>query len=346
MQSQDCSESFSNAVKKIALREISFFFKKIMRIAYSRSFLSENEANKMEKVHMRLTVPQAKKLMRGGVIQLKPDALKDNAHYLILEKRTANKVRRAQRAGKGCRICLSRHEMENSGEGIKEFLEKLKNAGKWIKEKVIDTPFYQESIKPLVRQGVDTGMQLLAPKLGKAGPAANMAVNKLGEYSGAYGLREDFQRFGKKAKDFYQQHAKKYVAPHLRGAIQSAEKALVNRAKKMAPQYATDIDKLHEEYGERAITELGNRTGAFGLRKGRGLQNDYSNFLNPSHPAMHPAAASLPAIGGWVYMYPVNDGPFPVSRRPMNKQGGSFKVAGAGRGRRGFGPGSGSFRPA
>ncbi len=301
----------------------------------------------MEKVHMRLTVPQAKKLMKGGTIQLTPDALHDDAHYLILEKKTASKVRRAQRAGKGCRICLNSQEAEASGEGIGDFFKnifgKVKEGVNFVKTKIIDTPEYQQYVRPLVKQGVEAGMQALAPRLGTAGPAVNQAVNKFGEYSGAYGMsrkadasalgiREEFM----KAKDFYNKHAKKYVAPHLRKAVQSAEKALVSRAKKMAPQFATDIDRLHDEYGERAITELGNKTGAFGLRKGRGLQKDYSNFLNPAHPAMRPIAAHLPAIGGWVYMFPVGDQPFPVNNRPTNRQGGSFKVAGAGRGKRGL----------
>lgn len=283
----------------------------------------------MEKVHLKLTLPQAKKLMNGGTIQLSPTALKDNAHWLILEKKTANKVRRAQRAGRGCRICLSPQEMEHSGEGIADFFKnafnKVKQGAQWVKSNVIDTDFYQKNLKPLVRQGVDTGFQAIAPRLGIAGPAAKAAVDKFGEYSSAYGIREEFM----KAKDFYNKHAKKYVAPHLRKAVQDAERALVKKAKEIAPQFATDIDKLHEEYGERAITELGKRTGAFGLRKGKGLQKDYSNFLNPSHPAMHPAAPALPPIGGWVYMYPA--------------YGGSFKVAGAGK--RGFGPVGGSFMP-
>jgi len=278
---------------------------------------------------MRLTAPQAKKLMKGGVIQLKPAALKDNAHYLILEKKTANKVRRAQRAGTGCRIQLSPQEMHHSGEGIMDFFNKIKEGAQWVKNKIIDTPFYQQNIRPTAKNLVNQGIDTFVPAPGRE--IARKASDFVGEQTGAFGIREDFQRFGKKAKDFYQQHAKKYVAPHLRKAVQGAEQALVSKAKQYAPQYATDIDKLHNEYGERAVNELGSRTGAFGLRKGRGLQNDYSNFLNPMHPAMRPVAPNLPAIGGWVYMYPV-------------QQGGSFKVAGARGGKRGFGKQGGSFR--
>lgn len=291
----------------------------------------------MEKVHLKLTMPQAKKLMKGGVIQLKPEALRDNSHYLILEKKTATKVKRAKRAGKGCRVQLSPQEMSHCGEGIGDFFKnafsKVKEGSKWVKSNVIDTPFYQSSVKPLVRQGVNAALAMATPELGVLTPAAIAAANKFGEYSGAYGLKEDFAKFGKRASDFYQTHAKKYVAPHLRKAVQSAEQALVSRAKRMAPQFANDIDKLHEEYGERAISEIGNRTGAFGLRKGRGLKSDYSNFLSPDSEAMRPIAASLPAIGGWVYFYPMDRSKLAVEtaapkKRRLMKRGGSFKPSG------------------
>jgi hypothetical protein len=280
----------------------------------------------MERVSMRLTLPQAKKLMKGGTIQLSPSALKDNTHWLILETKTANKVRRAQRAGRGCRVCLNAREMEHSGEGIADFFKnafnKVKQGARWVKSNVIDTDFYQKNLKPLVRQGVDTGFQAIAPRLGVAGPAVKAAVDKFGDYSSAYGLREELQ----KARDFYQKHAKKYVAPHLKNAVQSGRRALVEKAKKVAPKFAEDISRLDEEYGDKLVTQLGEKTGAYGLRRGRGIKSDYSNFLNHTHPAMRPVM--LPAIGGGAALYSV-------------PTGGSFKVAGAGR-RRGL-PMGGSF---
>lgn len=173
----------------------------------------------MEKVHMRLTMPQAKKLLSGGMIQLTPDALADEQHWLILETPQAKKVHKAKRAGRGVRIRLTPREIEESGAGIMDFFNKLKDAGRWMKEKIIDTPFYQSAVKPLVRSAVDTGLTAIAPKLGIAAPSAKMAVD-----------------------------------------------------------------------------ELGKRTGAFGIRKGGMLADDYSNFLNSSHPAMKPY--QMPAIGG------------------------------------------------
>ncbi len=262
----------------------------------------------MERVHMRLTAPQAKKLMKGGVVQISPDALQSNSHWLVLEKKTANKVRRAKRSGKGCRIHLSPTEMDHCGGSLADFFKKVKDGAQWLKKNVIDTSAYQQSIKPIVRKVINQGIETFVPtSIGR--DAAHQVANFVGDQTAAFGIKEQFAS----AKNLYEKHAKKYVAPHLRRAALNAERALVNRAKKMAPQYASDIDKLHEEYGERAVDALGKRTGAFGLRKGRGLQKDYSNFLNPSHPAMRPMAAALPPIGGWVYMYPV---------------GGSFKPSG------------------
>lgn len=260
---------------------------------------------------MRLTMPQAKKLMKGGIIQVKPDALADNMHWLVLEKKMANKVRRAKKAGKGCRIHLSPVEMDACGEGFAEFWQGLKNAGNWVKKNIIDSSAYQSVVKPIVKSAVDTGFAVVSPKLGVAAPAAKLAIDELGKQTGAYGLKEDIG-------NFYKKNIKKHAAPHLKKAVQSAERALVAKAKRVAPRFANEIDKLHQEYGEKVVDELGRFTGAYGMRRGRGLQSDYSHMLNPMHPAMHPFAPTLPPIGGWVYITP-------------DMSGGSFKVAGAGK---------------
>ena len=100
--------------------------------------------------------------------------------------------------------------------------------------------------------------------------------------------------------------------------------------KKMAPKYAADIDRYDAEFGERAIASLGRRTSAFGLRKGRGLQTDSSNFLNPSNPAMHPIAAALPPMGGgWIYIHPYHNHPTNRDSDSMfyKPMGGSFLPA-------------------
>jgi len=101
---------------------------------------------------------------------------------------------------KGCRISMTPHELECSGEGLKEFWEKLKNVGKAIKEKVIDTPFYQQNIKPIARQLVNQGLQLAGPTIGPQGQMiAQKAVDAIGEQTGAFGIHQRKGRKGRKA---------------------------------------------------------------------------------------------------------------------------------------------------
>lgn len=142
-------------------------------------------------VPVTLTRSQFNKIRAGYPIQLANHQIAPgmHRHSLMLHPENAKKVAGAIRRRKGVRIHVSPHEFEASGEGIMDFFNKLKDAGKWIKDKVIDTPFYQSSIKPLVRQVVDTGFSAVAPKLGIAAPTAKQAVDALGRTTGAYGVR-------------------------------------------------------------------------------------------------------------------------------------------------------------
>ena len=145
-----------------------------------------------KKVSLNLTQGQVSKLLQGKPIQLTAAQLKGNKHFLMLHPTTVQKVGGAMKKNKGVRIMVSPHELEMSGEGIREFLDKLKNAGKWIKEKVIDTPFYQQNIKPIARQVVDKGVDFLTTKLplpAAANDAIRSGVNKVGDITGAYGVK-------------------------------------------------------------------------------------------------------------------------------------------------------------
>jgi hypothetical protein len=59
-----------------------------------------------------------------------------------------------------------------------------------LKNNVINTPIYQNSIKPLVRDVVNSTVKPLVDKYaGRLGGAANQGIDALGSASGAYGLR-------------------------------------------------------------------------------------------------------------------------------------------------------------
>jgi hypothetical protein len=152
------------------------------------------------KVPLTLTESQFKKMKAGHPIQLAHHQIGGGGlkHHLMLHPETAKKVAGAVRRGKGVRIHVSPHEFQASGEGIMDFFNKLKDAGKWVKEKVIDTPFYQQNIRPIARQLVNTGLDMAATKLGPAADIARKGAYALGDTTGAFGLKAPKKR-GRKA---------------------------------------------------------------------------------------------------------------------------------------------------
>ncbi len=140
------------------------------------------------KVPLKLTEAQFHKLRKGHPVQLKHHQLTGDEHWIACHPETAKKLHTAKHKQKGVRIQLTNPELEASGEGIKEFWDKLKNAGKWVKEKIIDTPFYQTNVKPIVRGLVNTGETMVQARLGPLGGVATSAIEAIGKKSGAYGL--------------------------------------------------------------------------------------------------------------------------------------------------------------
>lgn len=132
---------------------------------------------------------QFTKLKNGHMIQLAAEQLHGNRHHIMVHPHMHQKMSHAKKRKKGVRIAMTSHEMQASGAGLKEFLDKIKQGFRFVKDKIIDTPVYQQAVKPVVRQLVNTGMSMAAPHLGPAAPIANDIVNKIGEQTGAYGMR-------------------------------------------------------------------------------------------------------------------------------------------------------------
>ncbi len=150
-------------------------------------------------VPVSLSKAQFDKLRRGHQVQLSHQQIAGSGlkNGIAVHPETAKKIHAARMKQKGCRISMTPHEMECSGEGLKEFWEKLKNIGKQVKEKVIDTPFYQQNVRPAARQLIDQGLQMAATKMGPQGAMmAKKAVDALGQQTGAFGL----QKRGRKAR--------------------------------------------------------------------------------------------------------------------------------------------------
>lgn len=145
----------------------------------------------MQQVELSLTPEQAKKLMKGKLVQLSKKSLQGSGNWIALHPHTYKKVMKAKMSGKGIRITLMPDEMEASGEGLKDLLNR---AGRWVKKE------YRENIAPLVKKGVrealtaaEAGLSTVAPELA---PFIGMAekkygdklVEKIGQKTGAYGM--------------------------------------------------------------------------------------------------------------------------------------------------------------
>lgn len=100
-------------------------------------------------------------MMRGLPARLSRTVVRGRGMMLKLEPANYMKVMKAKSAGKGVVIKLTDMERDYNGEGLKEIWEGLKKGAKFVKEKIIDTPFYQSTIRPIVRKAIDAGISLV-----------------------------------------------------------------------------------------------------------------------------------------------------------------------------------------
>jgi hypothetical protein len=143
-------------------------------------------------VPLNLTHEQGMKLVRGKPVQLRHHQLLNGPHQVVLAIHKAKKLHKAHSLSKGCRLHLSPQEVEMSGQGLGDFFKKV---GKFYTEKI--KPY----VAPLVKQGVSsladlgvsaakTALPMFAPELQSLSDRyKDQAVSKLGEVTGAYGMR-------------------------------------------------------------------------------------------------------------------------------------------------------------
>jgi hypothetical protein len=139
----------------------------------------------LEKVSLNLTQPQARKLMSGKPVQLSASGIKGNKHSLYVNPLLAKKIRKAQRLNKGVRVSLTEEERSQSASGLKEIFEGIKKGAEFLKKNVIDSEFYQKNIRPLAKELVQSGINLLPVGKDLARKGADWASQK----TGAFGLR-------------------------------------------------------------------------------------------------------------------------------------------------------------
>lgn len=142
----------------------------------------------MESLLLALTDKQLKKLAKGQVSQLNKDTVSGKTIgggamecSLHLKPRKKKALDKARRAGKGYRLQMDQEELKASG-----LLTWLKKAGKATK-KLIDSDWYQEKIKPALREGSDMLIdQAPAPELAK--DILRTGRNWVGDKTGAFGV--------------------------------------------------------------------------------------------------------------------------------------------------------------
>lgn len=141
------------------------------------------------------TDAQVKKAISGKPVRLAANQIGKGDKVVFLHPVQHRVVSKAGMAGRGCTIELSPAEIlttvesEMDGTGFFGDLWKgIKSGYKWVKNNVIDTPIYQQTIKPLVRKAVDTGAMALSGMAPEAAPFIQMAKQQISDRTGAFGV--------------------------------------------------------------------------------------------------------------------------------------------------------------
>lgn len=142
----------------------------------------------MEEHKVSLSNNQVLKVRRGHPVQLSNRALKGEGERLVslaLNSMNAKKVAKAVRLGKGCRLQLSAEEIESSGSGLKEMLEK------GFKKAKTFTQSHKKEIRAGLTKALKEGAKFL-PIPGAtliADKFADDLVNYVGDKTKAFGVK-------------------------------------------------------------------------------------------------------------------------------------------------------------
>ncbi len=139
--------------------------------------------------HMRLSKNQVMKARRGMPIQISAGALREATHQVSLHPENHKKVTRAKRMNKGVRLQLGTHEMQASGflDDLRNIGRKIQQGAQFVKSHVIDSPFYQQNLRPIARNLVQQGIENFVPAPGR--DIARKAAEFASQRTGAFGVR-------------------------------------------------------------------------------------------------------------------------------------------------------------
>lgn len=155
-----------------------------------------------------ITPAQLKKLESGKTVQLKfkdfeDQTINDRGHFYV-HPEVSKKIAKAHMSKTGTRVTLTGPEIGVSGQGFADAWRWIKNkavpavvsAAKFVKTKVIDSPLYQQAIRPELHKLV-TGLEGQLPQ-NVIGQLVTKGIDVVGEKTGAYGLTQTKQKKSKK----------------------------------------------------------------------------------------------------------------------------------------------------
>jgi hypothetical protein len=147
-----------------------------------------------KQIKIDITRPQLQKALNGKPVQFSASQIGSGSNYLSLHPANVKLVEKAVMKGTGVVLNIAPGELmataeDMKGEGIfGDIWKGLKSGYKWVKKNIIDTPLYQNTIKPLVRQAVNTGATALKGMAPQLAPAIDVGVEQIGKKTGAFGV--------------------------------------------------------------------------------------------------------------------------------------------------------------
>lgn len=207
---------------------------------------------------MKLTQKQARKVLKGGAIQLKPEQLSMDGLPADTPMRIQKQLKRAIRLSKGMRLKLEPEEMIE-GSGFLDFIKSLGN--------MVLTPFRKLApvLKPVAKAIAPVVAPIIASKTGIpiTGDILEKGVDVVGNLAGV-GMR----RGG--------------AAPRGRVSKQSVPKLQDNMSTMMGAQHPVFMQQpiLPPMDMSRAVRKN------LGVQSGAGVMFDSKQFMNPFTPVV------------------------------------------------------------
>jgi hypothetical protein len=148
-----------------------------------------------KQIKINITKKQLDQALKGKPVRFSANQIGSGDSYLSLHPANVKIVEKSAMKGSGCCLNLTEGELlataeDSQGRGIfGDIFKGLKSGYKWAKKNIIDTPIYQKALKPLVRGAVETAKTAAKAYAPALAPAIDMATEKIGSETGAFGVR-------------------------------------------------------------------------------------------------------------------------------------------------------------